>query len=122
MRMWMLPPHLLCRQHLLGEHNECHSLRNSVEVDRQRYSLEGLAIAGLIEIPRLAERHEALVDEMLARGYRHQSPLDQPKTPSWWSPYWSVSLWESSFDLRLRCVECKERILADGSVFLPTRK
>jgi len=31
MRMWMIDPSLLCRKHLLGEHNEIHKHRHNFE-------------------------------------------------------------------------------------------
>lgn len=34
MRMWMLPPQLLCRQHLLGEHKELHMLYGTLKRGR----------------------------------------------------------------------------------------
>ena len=31
MRMWMIKPELLCRQHLLGEHSEIHKHKHNFE-------------------------------------------------------------------------------------------
>lgn len=72
MRMWMLPPQLLCRRHLLGEHNELHMLAGSLRRGRR---LDGFLAQGLLEPSALRARHDALAAEMMARGYRHASPL-----------------------------------------------
>lgn len=72
MRMWMVDPALLCRQHLLGEHNELHMLAGTLLRGK---SVDGFIRQGLLEPLRLDERHAALAHEMLARGFRHQSPL-----------------------------------------------
>ena len=73
--IWDLPPSLLCRQHLLGEHRELHGLWRI---------LPKIAMAtpapGNTPLARQARgplRHEALTEEMARRGYRHASPLDQ---------------------------------------------
>lgn len=72
MRMWMLPPTMLCRRHLLGEHNELHMLAGSLLRGRR---LDGFLAKHLLEPSALRERHEALAAEITARGYRHVSPL-----------------------------------------------
>jgi len=77
MRIWDIPPEKLCRNHLLGEHAELHAVwtiltqhrqggyANHPEVERWRGKLKALY-----------SKHEEIVEEMVARGYRHESPLD----------------------------------------------
>lgn len=72
MRMWMIPPGLLCRRHLLGEHNELHMLAGSLLRGRR---LDGFLAKCLLEPSALRARHDVLAAEMAARGYRHASPL-----------------------------------------------
>lgn len=72
MRMWMIAPHLLCRKHLLGEHNELHMLAGSILRGK---NLEGFVRHGLLQVQSLEERHVELAQEMQTRGYRHASPL-----------------------------------------------
>lgn len=72
MRMWMIAPQLLCRKHLLGEHNELHMLAGSILRGK---NLEGFVKNGLLQVQSLEERHTELVQEMLKRGYKHASPL-----------------------------------------------
>lgn len=74
MRMWMVPVSTMCRKHLLGEHVETHMLVGSM---RKGVSLHGYYANNLIEPSWLVNRHEALADEMVARGYNHASPMDE---------------------------------------------
>jgi hypothetical protein len=72
--MWMVDPSQMCRQHLLGEHVECHMFRGSLLKGR---SLQGFLDTGLLDSRQLARRHHDLVAEMTKRGYRHSSPLPE---------------------------------------------
>jgi hypothetical protein len=76
-RIWDLPPSFLCRQHLLGEHRELHGLWRILTEDRQGYAQHPETRRWRGKLAALYERHEALVEEMAHRGYRHASPLDQ---------------------------------------------
>ena len=71
MRLWPVPPQTMCRQHLLGEHVETHMMVGSLIRSK---SMEGF-YDGLIDTRLIRPRHDALVAEMLRRGYRHNSPL-----------------------------------------------
>lgn len=77
MRVWDVPPSLLCRQHLLGEHRELHGLWRILTDNRQGYShhLETRRWRG--KLAALYQRHEVLAAELARRGYQHASPLDQ---------------------------------------------
>jgi len=75
MRMWMVDPTLLCHKHLLGEHGELHKFLKSWE---KQYSIDGRIEGNAIEPMSYKKRHDQLAEELLARGYNHQSPLEQP--------------------------------------------
>ena len=77
MRIWDVPPSLLCRQHLLGEHRELHGLWRILTENRQGYSHHPETRRWRGKLAALYQRHEALTEEMARRGYRHASPLDQ---------------------------------------------
>ena len=77
MRIWDVPPSLLCRQHLLGEHRELHGLWRILTEDRKGYAHHPETRRWRGKLAALYRRHEALVEEMARRGYRHTSPLDQ---------------------------------------------
>jgi len=120
MRMWMVPPHLLCDRHLLGEHVELHMLEGSL--------LRGFSISGYVEQritqpTALHSRHEALVQEMVRRGMRHRSPLRTE--PSYLltlldteALLCTVDIAHSLADLASRCPDCSQR-QQGGSKLLP---
>lgn len=115
MRMWMIDPALLCRKHLLGEHNEIHMLVGSILKGK---SLEGFVRNGLLEARSIASRHEALAREMEARGYKHNSPL--PAYADALEAYPEhirqclVDTTVSMVELRTRCQDCAVRIDGRG--------
>jgi hypothetical protein len=76
MRIWDVDPALLCRAHLLGEHRELHAVWNVHTLGKSGYARHPETIRWQGRLRALFERHEALVQEMERRGYRHASPLD----------------------------------------------
>lgn len=112
MRMWMIPPKLLCRQHLLGEHNELHKHRPSFV---KRHSIRGrLKPKVLVEPLAMASRHEELAAEMLRRGYNHRSPYEQPPLDHLSNEEQTATVdpKQSIADLTKRCLDCQSRIRA----------
>ena len=77
MRIWDIPPRRLCRNHLLGEHNELHALWNILTQGKKGYAHHPETLRWKGKLRALFDVHEAIASEMLARGYRHQSPLDK---------------------------------------------
>jgi hypothetical protein len=90
MRIWDIHPKHLCRKHLLGEHRELHGLWNILtkhkvsggpartEADlRGGYSKHPETLRWVGKEKALYVRHEALVKEFLARGYKHHTPLSK---------------------------------------------
>ncbi len=75
-RIWDLPPSMLCRQHLLGEHRELHGLWNIHTLGKRGYRLHPETARWEGKLAALFARHERLVEEMRRRGYSHSSPLD----------------------------------------------
>ena len=119
MRMWMVPPQCLCRKHLLGEHVELHMLVGTL---RRGKSIAGFLAGGLVAPMDIFQRHEALVQEMLRRGYRHQSPMSKTVFEEALEHVSPESLkghvnWKENLAvLRQRCGDCKHRI--DSAEFL----
>jgi hypothetical protein len=101
--MWMIEPSLLCRNHLLGEHNELHKLEGCIRLGR---SLAGYIEKGWVDLSQLEARHAALVVEMLARNYNHKSPLVL-KTPATGG---RVDVERNRRDLCNRCPTCRENM------------
>jgi hypothetical protein len=77
MRIWDIPPSKLCRNHLLGEHNELHAMWNILTQGKTGYANHPETKRWKGNLKALFRVHEEIVQEMLARGYRHQSPLDK---------------------------------------------
>ncbi len=108
----MIPPELLCNQHLLGEHGEIHKHRSTFE--------KGVSIRGrvtpivLIEPLAMSTRHDALAREMVLRGMNHQSPFSMPDLSHYSSDDLNVhaNLIYNLIDLVARCPKCRERILS----------
>lgn len=76
MRVWDVPPSILCRAHLLGEHRELHAIWTVLSQNKTGYARHPETIRWQGKLAALYLRHEALVTEMTRRGYNHASPLD----------------------------------------------
>jgi len=77
MRIWDLPPDILCRQHLLGEHRELHAIWTVITKKKKGYSRHPETLRWVGKTLALYRRHDRLVKEMIRRGYHHHSPLDK---------------------------------------------
>jgi len=75
MRIWDIPPNKLCRNHLLGEHRELHAIWSVLTNDKKGYARHPETLRWKGKLKALFYRHEALTQEMAARGFRHLSPL-----------------------------------------------
>ena len=110
MRMWMLEPKILCCKHLLGGHCELHKHKHVFE---KHYSIFGrIYPTVLIEPENMKKRHDDLAQEMLSRGYNHQSSYEQPSLSHLPDDqrYAKADLEYNLGDLYDRCPECKKRI------------
>lgn len=76
MRIWDIPPEILCRHHLLGEHRELHAIWSILTKGKKGYARHPETRRWVGRLKALYRRHDMLVEEMTRRGYRHQSPLD----------------------------------------------
>ncbi len=104
MRMWMVNPEILCRKHLLGEHVETHMFVGTIQ---SGVRLKGYTEGNLLEIGSLAERHDALVEEMERRGYSHNSPLPSFATTGIKDVL--IDQQAALQDLLKRCPDCRSR-------------
>lgn len=108
--MWMIDPKLLCRKHLLGEHGEIHKHRHNFE---KHHKMTGrIYPIVLIEPASMKSRHDELVEEMLSRGYNHNSPYEMPDIS--YLPIdqqnAKADMAHNLKDLAGRCEECEKRI------------
>jgi len=104
MRMWMVNPKIMCRNHLLGEHAEIHLFVWNID---RKHSVKGYLDRGLLETHNLYNRHEELAQELRRRGYRHNSEFDVK---------WKLAKKAGSIDKKRnleqlvdRCTKCRER-------------
>jgi len=116
MRIWDIPVKLLCRKHLLGEHNECHSIFNIITKGLNGFASHPEVMRWRGKLLSLYMRHAQQVLEMQGRGYNHKSPLDLAlvtdsrilQTEQWQSTEKQIEL------LRARCPECGAKIDKGG--------
>jgi len=109
MRMWMVNPRFMCRQHLLDEHNELHMFVGTIQKadDDLERKLKEYIENGLVEVHNIRSRHEELVIEMERRGYNHNSPL-----PYFYDPtLGEIDRDEAFQELTDRCPDCWERYM-----------
>lgn len=98
----MVNPKRMCRKHLLGEHVELHML--TATINKRNSSLQGYVDNGLIETSKIQERHDAIANEMLRRGYNHKSPLAYSDKLN----LGKVNSKHSYNELLRRCPECRK--------------
>jgi hypothetical protein len=114
--MWGINPKLLCRQHLLGEHSEIHKHRHNFV--KHHSIAKRISPMVQIEPENMQKRHDELVEEMLARGYNHNSPYEQPDL-TYLKPeerFAKINVENSISDLRNRCQQCDNRISGNFTV------
>ena len=104
MRMWNVKPEVMCRKHLLGEHVEMHMFLSALTSGKK---LDGYVRSGFVEIHNIKRRHNELAQEMVRRGYRHNSPMEDSL---FLAMSGSVESRRSYEELRSRCAECERRI------------
>lgn len=102
----MVPTHLMCNKHLLGEHVEIHMISGCILRGK---SLKGYINNGLVNPQEIYSRHAELVDEMLKRGFNHNSQL--PYLEIWKSyDFYPINKEENLKELSRRCTRCAKLI------------
>lgn len=104
MRMWMVDPKTMCREHLLGEHAEIHMFVGAID---HGSSVRGYLEKDLLEVHSLYSRHEELVKEMKRRNYRHNSEINKKWKQAERLGY--IDKHENLKQLINRCPKCRER-------------
>ena len=114
MRMWMLPPHLMCTKHRVGEHGEIHkhlpSLRRGIKITGRFFPIIQ------IELCSIQQRHDEL-----AKTMNHKSPLiDLPDFEQIYPKYFhlKVDIHLNARDLAARCPECRHLLMTKGLEYL----
>ena len=104
-RMWLIEPKTLCKSHILGEHRETHTLAGAILKGR---SIKGYLEKKQVEPRKLVSRHDELAKEMLARGSKHNSPLEL-NTAFFQFEAVEIDVKANLQDLHKRCKGCKKR-------------
>lgn len=109
MRMWMVDPKIMCQQHLCGEHVELHMFIGHLRLKRR---VDGYLENNCLEPRMIFERHNAIKNEMLKRGYNHKTPINEIDCECilYLPPekqYWEINKQKSLSDLLERCSRCK---------------
>ena len=111
MRMWLVNPRFLCRKHLLGEHVEMHMFIGAI---KKGISINGYIEKGLLETNRIISRHDELAEELIRRGYNHNSPVSSDfECPL---PKGSVNIEKNIKELKIRCSDCCRLIELDDNL------
>lgn len=113
MRMWMIPPELMCSKHRVGEHGEIHKHRHNFI---KHHSIAGrISPITQIEPEAMKIRH----DELAATLKNHNSPYELPDLS--YLPlehrFATVSGLESLRELYKRCPDCRALIEAEILLF-----
>ena len=105
MRMWMVDPKIMCRQHLLGEHSEIHKHRHNFV---KKHNMNKRVSLNQIEPKSMKKRHDELAREMERRGYEHNSEYTMPDISylTKESREYTVDTNKSYEDLIKRCGGC----------------
>ena len=104
MRMWMVDPQIMCRKHLLGEHVELHMAAAWLKLGKR---IDGWAASNCLEPRSIERRHKALAVELTRRGYKHRSPLKQPRVLKTQRPTAKIEKKAALQELLRRCPACK---------------
>jgi hypothetical protein len=97
----------MCRKHLLGEHNEIHMFIGAIKKHKK---LHGYLKNNLFEPKSLWDRHANIVQEMLNRGYNHQSELEVVDIST--LPDIKIDADKSLIDLITRCNSCRDHMIS----------
>lgn len=102
----MVRPSTMCRKHLLGEHVELHMFVGHL---RKLGHIRGYVENNLVEPQSIVSRHAELVEEILRRGYRHESPISEPQTLHLFDQEYEavVDRDSAAAELYRRCPDCR---------------
>ena len=110
MRMWMTPPKIMCRQHLIGEYREMFTFLGSL---KKQISMQGYLKNNLFEPTSILSRFNELRNEMLERDYKPKKEFIYDESIIQYlgeqSIQIKVNVERSLEDLLCRCEECRNR-------------
>lgn len=77
MRIWDIPPDILCKKHLLGEHAELHAIWSILTQNKKGYSNHPETIRWKGKLRYLYDLHQNIIEEFNKRDINHNSDLDK---------------------------------------------
>jgi len=105
MKMFMVSSKWMCNKHLLDEHRDLHAIIGALH--------KGGPIGVHIEVSSIYERHNALVNELTIRGYKHKTPIVQSEIVFEHLPIsvqeFKIDRDASATDLFVQCRDCSKR-------------
>jgi len=116
MRMWMIPPEFMCKQHIIGEHGEIHKFKKSFE---KQYKINNRMFPIVQILPaKMKIRHDEL-----AKYMNHKSEYILPDLSYLPKEYLEaeVDIEYNIKDLNNRCSECR-KLLKNYSLLLYKNK
>lgn len=114
MRTWDIAAGFLNDQSLTGEHRELHGIYSIISNNKKGYSRHPEILRWVSHLPALKARHSLLVEEMMLRGFNHNSPLASDPTDLNWP---SIFIDEPSGQYRLLKGKYKDK--KQGRIPLP---
>lgn len=79
---------------------------------KRNKNIDGFVDKNLIDTSKVLARHTEILLEMQARGYNHQSPIEN-QLPVIFSHRGTVYVQESLDELKKRCLSCYQRITSE---------
>ena len=117
MRMWMISPRHMCSKHIRGEHYELHLVSGAIAKNVNLNHIRALINNRMLDLSKLAERHDELAAELVRRGGNHKSDLwfEFDLLPESMNlSQVSVDASESLRELWCRCPDCRKLMQEDG--------
>lgn len=112
MRMWNVPPELMCDKHLIAEHVEMHMFEGSFRAGKK---VAGYIRLGLLDCGYIKSRHDLLAEEMLRRGKKHVTLM--PVNPTELNDK-SVDTTFNIVELGRRCGACRIGLMKEYASLL----
>lgn len=92
MRVWDIPVGQLCDKHLIAQHHEIHCIYNIITKNLKGFAHHPEVMRWRTNLDALEWKHDGTVDEMLRRGFNHNSPLHVTYDKFTYQVY--VDLWQ----------------------------
>lgn len=80
MRVWDIPPQLLCKKHLIAQHHEIHCIWNIITQNKKGFAKHPEVMRWREHLGALLLQHYYTAQTMLTLGIKHNSNF---KTKDW---------------------------------------